>query len=72
MALAAGLDEHDHLVVGVVRDVPPVDQDDLIALVEAGHAQVRLQRKTGQLRFELKAVLWGRGLPMFLEPRGTR
>ena len=44
MALTAGLDEHDHLVVGVVRDVPPVNKDHLVALVKAWHTEVSLER----------------------------
>lgn len=45
MALAAGLDEHDHLIVGVVRDVPSIDQDHLVALVKARHTQIGLKRE---------------------------
>lgn len=45
MALTAGFDEHDHLVMGVVRDVPSINQDHLVALVKARHTQVGLMRK---------------------------
>lgn len=43
MALTAGFDEFDHLVMGVVRDVPPIDEDHLVALIEARHTQVSLR-----------------------------
>lgn len=45
MALTAGLDEHDHLVMGVVRDVPAINQDHLVAFVKAWHTQVSLRRE---------------------------
>lgn len=45
MALTAGFDEHDHLVMGVVRDVPSINQDHLVALVKARHTQVGLKRE---------------------------
>lgn len=43
VALAAGLDEHDHLIVGVVRDIPPVNLDHLVTLIKARHAQIGLK-----------------------------
>lgn len=45
MVLTAGLDEHDYLVMGVVRDVPPINQDYLVALVKARHTEVGLKRR---------------------------
>lgn len=45
MALTAGLDEHDHLIMGVIRDVPSINEDHLVALVEARHAQVGLKKE---------------------------
>lgn len=45
MALTAGFDEHDHLIMGVIRDVPSVNEDHLVALVEARHAQVSLKER---------------------------
>lgn len=44
MTLTAGLDEHDHLIMGVVRDVPPINLDHLVAFIKAGHAQISLKR----------------------------
>lgn len=45
MVLTAGLDEHDYLVMGVVRDVPPINQDYLVTLVKARHTEVSLKRR---------------------------
>ena len=61
MALTAGLDEHDHLVVGVVRDVPPVDKDHLVALVKAWHTEVSLEREREGGRGEREGRERGRG-----------
>ena len=40
MRLARGPDEHDDLLVGVLRHVAPIDEEDLVALVESRDAQV--------------------------------
>lgn len=43
MTLTAGLDEHNHLIVGVVRDIPPVNLDHLVTFIKAGHAKIGLE-----------------------------
>lgn len=45
VAFTAGLDEHHHLVVSVLRNITAVYQDDLVTLVQPGHTQISLQHK---------------------------
>lgn len=44
VALTAGLDEHDHLIMGVVRDIPPINLDHLVTFIQARHTQIGLKR----------------------------
>lgn len=66
VVLTAGLDDHDHLVVGVLRDVLAVDQHHLVPLVEAGHTQVSLGQDRGQ-----RAVRQGHGLGQGTETKAA-
>lgn len=48
VTFTAGFDEHDHLVVSVLRNITTVYQNHLITLVKPGHTQISLYTRQEQ------------------------
>lgn len=56
VALTAGLDEHDHLIMCVLCNISTVDQNNLIALIQSRHTQISLERRHRKKMMKFKVL----------------